>query len=98
MFGRVTPTAHGATVDVQIGTSAITRVILAALLAFGGLGSLPVLASAGYPVQVVIAISLALVSFAIFLLRSERVGAGFPRQEAIELERFIDDLFATDAQ
>jgi len=91
-FGRIEPTSTGTRVVVRIHVPRITNVVLALLLAFAGVGCIPVLTSVGYPAPIAALIGFVLLGLSLLVLRIRGRDPGFPRSESNDLRQFLHDL------
>jgi len=65
---------------------------LALLLAFAGVGCIPVLTSVGYPAPIAALIGFVLLGLSLLVLRIRGRDPGFPRSESNDLRQFLHDL------
>lgn len=96
-FGSIEAVGTGCRITVRVGASATIKNVLAALIAFTGIGSAPVLVSAGFPPLFGVGLALLLVGVSVYLLRA-RPGPGMPRAEEERLKELLDGLFSPGTQ
>lgn len=96
-FGLIEPVGTGCRITVRVGASTTTKNVLAALIAFTGIGSAPVLVSAGFPPLFGVGLALLLVGVSVYLLHAQP-GPGMPRGEEERLKELIDELFGPSTQ
>jgi len=97
LSGRIEPTAYGSRVFASIGVPPLTRRVLAVLASFGAVGAFPVLLSVGYGAVVALLLVTPLVVIVVMLLRGTVHDFGFPRSEAEELGKFLDQTLTLRA-